>query len=272
MKKLTSFLVALFLATTISIWGQVNSDVSKDTPMVGYHSNNSMDRNKTEQNLYIDYLALTDENCYINTERPNYVTGDYKYKKELVNNGPESMYSRHTIHTSKTETDPRTRGKLKTVPDDEIASVRLGNWNNGGESERVEYTFVVDANRPILLLKYAVVLESPGHDKDKKPTDSNLQDPRFTLKILGINKYYERCTSANFNASWTNEGWICDTLDVATSGSRAMNVVWKDWTTIGVNLSEYIGQNLTAFYVYLQMFRHKKRIFFVLLSICSSVA
>ncbi len=246
MKRLTSFLVALFLATTISIWGQVNSDISKDTPMVGYYSNNSMDRNKTEQNLYIDYLALTDENCYINTERPNYVTGDYKYKKELVNNGPESMYSRHTIHTSKTETDPRTRGKLKTVPDDERASVRLGNWNNGGESERVEYTFVVDANRPILLLKYAVVLESPGHDKDKKPTDSNLQDPRFTLKILGINKADERCISANFNASWTNERWTHDTLDAATSGSRAMNVVWKDWTTIGVNLSEYIGQNLTV--------------------------
>lgn len=197
-------------------------------------------------NHCIDYITMSDENCYISTENPGTVTGNYKYKKEMVDEGSESMYSRHTHYYSKTETDPRTRGKLKTVPDGEIASVRLGNWNIGGESERIEFKFVVDSTMPILILKYAVVLESPGHDANKKPTDSDLGDPRFTLKILGINKADELCTSADFNASWVNEGWTRDTLDAATSGSRNMTVVWKDWTTIGVNLSDYMGQTLTA--------------------------
>jgi len=40
----------------------------------------------------------------------------------------------------------------------------------------------------------------------------------------------------------------------------------------GVLSRDALTDNYTAFYVYLQMFRHKKRIFFVLLSICSSVA
>ncbi len=218
---------------------------------VEYYSGKIMDNRFIyyPDNHCIDYITMSNENCYINDPEkklPEFVTGDYNYIKEMVDFGSEEMASRHTHHYSKTETDPRTRGKLKTVPDGEIASVRLGNWNIGGESERVEFKFVVDSTMPILILKYAVVLESPGHDKDKKPTDSNLIDPRFTLKILGINKADELCTSADFNASWVNEGWTRDTLDAATSGSRAMNVVWKDWTTIGVNLSEYIGNTLTV--------------------------
>jgi len=215
---------------------------------VEYYSGKVMDNKFIyyPDNHCIDYITMSDENCYISTENPGTVTGNYKYKKEMVDDGSESMESRHTHYYSKTETDPRTRGKLKTVPEGEIASVRLGNWKAGGESERVEFKFVVDSTMPILILKYAVVLESPGHDAEKDPSDSNLQDPRFTLKILGINKADESCTSADFNASWVNEGWTRDTLDAATSGSKAMNVVWKDWTTIGVNLSDYMGQTLTV--------------------------
>lgn len=215
---------------------------------VEYYSGKIMDNRFIyyPDNHCIDYITMSDDNCYISTENPGTVTGNYRYKKEMVDFGSEDVESRHTHHYSKTETDPRTRGKLKTVPDGEIASVRLGNWNADGESERVEFKFVVDSTMPILILKYAVVLESPGHDKDKKPTDSDLQDPRFTLKILGINKSDELCTSADFNSSWVNEGWTRDTLDATTSGSKRMDVVWKDWTTIGVNLSDYMGKTLTV--------------------------
>lgn len=197
-------------------------------------------------NHCIDYITMSDDNCYISTIKTNYVTDDYGYRREMVDNGSEDITSRHTHHYSKTETDPRTRGKLKTVPEGEIASVRLGNWDSGGESERVEFKFTVDSTMPILILKYAVVLESPGHDASKSPTDNNLQDPRFTLDILGISASDARCASADFTSSWVSDGWTRDTLDAITSGSRNMNVVWKDWTTVGVNLSDYMGETLTV--------------------------
>ena len=197
-------------------------------------------------NHCIDYITLSSENCYISTIKTEYVTDDYGYVKEMVDNGSDEMSSRHTHHYSKTETDPRTGGKLKTVPDGEIASVRLGNWNNGGESERAEFKFLVDSTMPILILKYAVVLESPGHDKGKDKGAKNLQDPRFKLQILDGNKSIGDCASADFTSSWVEEGWTRDTLPTEVTGlGRSLAVVWKDWTTVGVNLSDYMGKTLT---------------------------
>ena len=160
----------------------------------------------------------------------------------MVDNGSDDKYSRHTHHYSKVETDVRTGGRLFTVPKGEIASTRLGNWNNGGEAERAEFKFHVNAaQNPILVMKYAVVLESPGHDKGKKPTDKNLQDPRFTLDVLLKGKSIGKCASADYTSSWVSTGWN-DTTVVTPDGKK--NVVWKDWTTVGVNLEDYDGEEL----------------------------
>ncbi len=190
----------------------------------------------------IDYITLSDENCYISTVKTNYVTEDYKYVHEMVDNGSEAKDSRHTHHYSKIETDVRTGGRLLAVPKGEIASTRLGNWNSGGESERAEFKFHVDAEQnPILVMKYAVVLESPGHDKDKPRTAKNLQDPRFTLNVLDKGKSIGRCAAADYTSSWVSTGWH-DTTVLTVDGKK--NVVWKDWTTVGVNLEDYDGKDL----------------------------
>lgn len=194
-------------------------------------------------NHCIDYITMSDDNCYISTVKTSYVTEDYKFKHEMVDNGSDDKFSRHTHHYSKIETDINTGGRLRTVPAGEIASTRLGNWNNGGEAERAEFKFHVDAvQNPILVMKYAVVLESPGHDKNKTPKDKNLQDPRFTLNVLHKGKSIGRCASADYTSSWVQEGWN-DTTVVTPDGSK--NVVWKDWTTVGVNLEDYDGEDLT---------------------------
>lgn len=215
-----------------------------------YYSGKAMDSRFIyyPDNHCIDYITLTEENCYINSAKPGKVTGDYQYVNQMVDDGYSSRYSRHTHHYSKTETDPRTRGLLKTVPEGEIASVRLGNWNNGGESERVEFKFVVDSTMPVLILKYAVVLESPGHDSGKSPSSKDLYDPRFKLEILNNGKSIGKCAAADFTSSWVEKGWVRDTLEapVGDDGKlQKITVVWKDWTTIGVNLDDYIGKTLT---------------------------
>ena len=198
-------------------------------------------------NHCIDYITLSDENCYISTVKTNYVTENYQFKKEMVDNGSDDKFSRHTHHYSKVETDVRTGGRLLTVPKGEIASTRLGNWNNGGEAERAEFKFHVDAvQNPILVMKYAVVLESPGHDKGKTPRSKDLQDPRFTLDVLRNGKSIGPCASADYTSSWVSTGWNDTTVVFMDEGkSKKINVVWKDWTTVGVNLEEYDGETLT---------------------------
>lgn len=148
-----------------------------------------------------------------------------------VDYGYESTSSRHTIHYIPNEYDQVTGGLLKTVPTGAIASVRLGNRSTGSEAESITYDYTVDASTAsVLLLKYAAVLEDPGHDSN--------QQPRFRLQILNTNgQILSTCTEADFTAAAGRVGWNNATYDGST-------IRWKDWTTIGVNLEQYDGMNI----------------------------
>lgn len=145
----------------------------------------------------------------------------------IVDNGFTSSSSRHTIHYM-AEPDPRTGNALMTVPPCELYSVRLGNWSTGSEAESIAYDWLVDtAEADILLLKYAAVLEDPGHDPSEQP--------RFDFEILDQNgnQIDPTCGFASFIAN-ANLGW-----NVYNS-----SVLWKDWTNVGFDVSTYHGQTI----------------------------
>lgn len=170
----------------------------------------------------IDYLNLTSTNCFYGT------TDNPKSMRGVVDHGYQAIQSRHTIHWNPLERDPHTDGKLKTVPDGDIASVRLGNWGVGAEAEMIEYNYLVDTiSSAILLLNYAVVLQDPGHD--------SLAQPRFTLEILYQDKPLDKfgCGEAFFSAGFNTDGW--EPFDGGW---------WKDWTTVAINLGAYHGKSL----------------------------
>ena len=142
--------------------------------------------------------------------------------------GSNNIYSRHTTNWVQGEFDPRTGNRLRTIPEDELASVRLGNWNNGAEAERITYNFEV-LDDVILLMKYAVVLENPGHGE--------FFDPYFGLEIIkedgtSISKD-ATCGEAFFSPQSPTIKW-----------EKTGNFVWKDWTTIGIDLRECKGQKI----------------------------
>ena len=149
----------------------------------------------------------------------------------VVNYGNQSALSRHTVHYDTTERDPRTGGLLRTVPEGAEASVRLGNWTSNSsnpEAESVTYSLFVDPSSfDLLILKYAAVLQDPEH--------SAAQQPRFSIEIL--NEYNElidsRCGAADFIAN-ANLGW----------NEAANDVLWKDWTTVGLDMSAYANQTI----------------------------
>ena len=146
-----------------------------------------------------------------------------------VDFGAGSSLSRHTIHSDTSERDPRTGGMLPTVAPGGLASVRLGNWSSNPsnpEGESVEYTLLVNAaDFDLLLLRYAAVLQDPLHASDDQP--------RFTLEVLDASgSPLAGCAMADFRADHT-AGWhVVD----------SSQVLWKDWTTVGVDLSPFDGQ------------------------------
>ena len=149
----------------------------------------------------------------------------------VVDKGFQSPLSRHTVHFDTTERDARTGGLLRTVPEGEQASVRLGNWTASGtatpQAESITYALTVDTNDfNLLVLRYAAVLQDPEHSADLQP--------RFRLQILNQNnQLIDSCSMADFIAN-PNLHW-----------HQAPNeVLWKDWTTVGLDLSPYGGQTI----------------------------
>lgn len=148
-----------------------------------------------------------------------------------VNYGSLHPDSRHTVCYDTAQRDPRTGGQLRTIPEGYTSSVRLGNWSTNifePEAEGVIYSLLVDtAAFELLLLRYAAVLQDPLH----APADQ----PRFRMELLDTNYNIidSACTSADFIAD-QSLGWH----------TAADGVLWKDWTAVGVDLSNHAGEQV----------------------------
>ena len=75
---------------------------------------------------------------------------------------------RHTVITQQ-GSDPYTGHQLPFLPPGESAVVKLGNEQVGKQAEAITYQFTVNPDYAILLLKFAVVLEDPGHPAPAQP-------------------------------------------------------------------------------------------------------
>ncbi len=203
--------------------------------------------------LCVDYLNLDNATCYVAATPSSDHPSTDTYNNFIVqreDHGPSSMSSFHTVHFDRTEYEPRTGYQAKTVPDNELASVRLGNWDDQEFAERIEFSFDVDTIKyPVFLLKYMPILEAPNHDDD--------ENPRFMLDMLIGGTSIGRCGMADFNANNVRgpggltpeavaQGWHITPPD-QIEGSYT-DIFWKDWTTVGVNLRKpaYQGKKLTV--------------------------
>lgn len=182
-----------------------------------------------EEDNRIDYcdLLLDNVRCFLGTA--DGYSAPWQHRMDY---GPASPISRHTVHTDRTETDPRTGGALTTIPPERCASVRLGNWLNGGESEGIEYAITVDTNVfDHIILRYAIVEEEPGHPA--------ADQPRFNFAINNSEgQLVDSCYFANFIASSNLSGWH------RVSGTGGNGVIWCDWTPVGIDIAPLHGQEI----------------------------
>ncbi len=161
-----------------------------------------------------------------------------EYNAGPIDFGSNDKRSRHTVHWKQNEFDPRIGGRsLRTVPEGALASVRLGNWEAGARAEGILFDYFVDtAEASILLLRYAVVLEAPGH--------GITMDPYFKLEILGEDGKPIGGRCGEFDFSPTNEDIKWNRGTAAGDGGTTKSYVWKDWSSVGVNLVPYHGQTI----------------------------
>lgn len=189
----------------------------------------------------INYTALTNPNVAICTSGTTNSQGYYQTRQfafqdtGVVDFGWESINSRHTVIWDQTAYDERTNNQLKMIPSGFNASIRLGNWDYNYGAEAITYPFVVDEDHSILLLHYAIVLENPsGHDDDAMP--------RFVLEIKdGRGQPIDTlCGRVDLNPLNEDASWI----HVSSGSTYGDDIVYKDWTLLGLNLDAYVGQTL----------------------------
>lgn len=181
----------------------------------------------------IDFAMLTGEHT-----RASYGTYHNPRQQDGCQDfGPSSPLSRHTVHTDTSEYDPRTGLQLRCIPPGHTSSVRLGNWQSGGEAECITYSCRVDTSvSDLLIVRYAAVLQDPNH--------SSQQQPKFQFKILDttFQEIDPACYSSTFVAS-QSLGWnsVSSQTHPQTGGTT---VLWKDWTAVGVDLTALHGQTI----------------------------
>ena len=168
-----------------------------------------------ELNSFSGWTGTTGSCCPINSIIPGIVPG------------------RHTILTG-AGTDPNTNNVLTVVAPGGNYSVRLGNQNVGAEAEQLKYSFLVTPQTQLFIYRYAVVLQDPGHAPGEQP--------RFEIKVYDQNGLIDTvCGVYTVEAGAGIAGFhtITDPFDSTEI------VQWKDWTSVGIDLSSKMGSTIT---------------------------
>ncbi|MEM6525260.1 MAG: PKD domain-containing protein [Bacteroidota bacterium] len=136
----------------------------------------------------------------------------------------EGSNPRHRIMTVSDGVDPI--GGFPVVSPEGSFSVRLGNSNNGKESESLIQKFIVSEETSAFEYNIAVVLQDPRHPQD--------QQPFLTVEMLDSNQELIPCSRYNVIARQGIPGF-------ESLGS----VVYRPWFKNFIDLSDYIGQEVT---------------------------
>jgi gliding motility-associated-like protein len=148
---------------------------------------------------------------------------------------PGIVPGRHTLITSPM-TDPNTCGNLVVPPPGYTVCARLGDANAGAGAERLVYELVVDPANPIFFYTFAAVLGDPH---------CAMQDqPRFAVKLI--------------DSAYTYIDTVCGLYDVYSDStlpgfhsctlSPTFQVNWRDWSTVGINLTSLAGHRLRVMF------------------------
>ncbi|MFN5734599.1 MAG: PKD domain-containing protein [Flavobacteriales bacterium] len=126
--------------------------------------------------------------------------------------------------------DPVVAGctNLSIVPPGANYSAMVGDGQGtGAQASRLQYNFTITPQSNMIVVSYAVVLEDPGH--------SVMQQPRFEAQLYDQAGNPLPCTFYQVAAANGVPGFI----------NCGAYIRYKDWTTFGVDVTQYMGQTIT---------------------------
>ena len=169
------------------------------------------------------------------------VSGDETPEFVLGGEGPNpdlNLGSGHVVHNKANgENDKYGQADLpKAYPGGGQYSVQLGNENVVADADRIVQKFNVTASNASFTYHYAVVLEEPGHPSHEQPF--------FKAQLKDQNNQTIECSEFVVAASKD-----LDKLGFKLSSLQSPDhhqVYYKPWSTVNVDLTNYIGQAVTV--------------------------
>jgi len=187
------------------------------------------------QNIGFENSLFTNWECYTGVvggnRNPQIPTGTVSLTPSVSVNNRQTMIKRGG------GTDPYGFFSLN-APNGSDYVVKLGNNINGAEAESISYTLTVPANVDAysIIFSYAVVFESPNHVPE--------QQPRFTAKVFDLTANSSTsCGSFDFVAPRLGSG-LPGFEDAPVRKSAGIPVLYKPWSPVLVNLSDYRGHTI----------------------------
>lgn len=128
-------------------------------------------------------------------------------------------------------------------------SLRLENYENGGNATMVRQTFMVTPTNNIFTYQYAAVLEDPGDHRD-------LERPYFKVRMYAANGSEINCATYTAIAKPPIRNFVYKKVPNPKYNPRRprdetefLDLYYRDWTTITIPLLGYEGQNVTVEFV-----------------------
>ena len=195
-------------------------------------------------------LQLVTSLCYAQTDCDNigFENGDFsgwRLEYGTVSNSASSttvvystpvqgtLFSGHKIMTLANGNDPKiTVEAIPVVPPGSNYAARIGNTLIGAIYDRISKRITVTTANTLLIYKFAIVLQNPVLNH------TQYQQPKFILKITDQSGNSNDCNIYEVFASRANTNF-------KTQGTGDDLLVYRNWTTAALDLSNYVGQTIT---------------------------
>lgn len=191
MKTIFSFFFFLFTIAVNTSFSQVSGCANADF----------------ESGTFANWVGYTGNCCGINTPNMGISPGQ------------------HTIMTG-AGFDPFACSPMPVVAPGSTTSARLGNSQVGAQAERLQYVFNITPTSNLIIFKYAVVLQDPGHSINAQP--------RFEAQLYDQNNNPIPCTFYQVTAGSGVPGF-----------EACGQIRSKNWTNVGVDVTAFMGQTVT---------------------------
>ena len=130
--------------------------------------------------------------------------------------------------------DPYTLNRLRQVAPGMDYSVRIGDYIDGANGERMTTNFTVTNENALFTLHFAAVSERPDHPADRQPL--------FGAKLKDQNDSLIFCTDILYIPR--NSNYPVKKCTISNIGSNPVYIEWLDWQVITLDLRPFLGQTL----------------------------